>query len=160
MPYLTGENSKRTRVEPVFRWLRAHGGPGWPGELIGLAQGVEPIDTGAIRGLAFKEEAVVPPSPQRLAWMIQHADRLAPWDGRAWRLRNSELGRLLIAYVGAWRVGRGPAGALSKRQIQPALLKRPRLAFGQAAAGSSWRGVALGARGLAHPLQNETVVLA
>ena len=85
MPYLSGENTKRTRVEPVFSWLRAHGGPDWPGELVRLAQGIEPIEPGPIRQLALEDEATIPASPRRLAWMIENADRLAPWDGRAWR---------------------------------------------------------------------------
>ncbi len=85
MPYLSGESSKRTRVEPIFGWLRTHGGPDWPGELIRLAHGVEPIDPGPIRDLALEDEAIVSPSPRRLAWMIENADRLAPWDGAAWR---------------------------------------------------------------------------
>jgi hypothetical protein len=85
MPYLAGEDSKRTRVEPVFRWLRTHGGPNWPGELIRLAGGIEPIEPGPLRRLALGPEATIPPSPERLAWMIRNAHRLAPWDGRAWR---------------------------------------------------------------------------
>lgn len=49
------ENSARTRVTPVFSWLRENGGVNWPTEFL------------------------------RLAWMIRNAHRLTPQDGRRWR---------------------------------------------------------------------------
>jgi hypothetical protein len=78
-------NSKRTRVEPVFRWLRDHGDPDWPGELVALADGLDVrIETDGLERVSFEKEVQVPPSAGRLAWMIRNAERLAPVDGRRW----------------------------------------------------------------------------
>jgi hypothetical protein len=80
------ENSKRTRVEPVFRWLRENGSTGWPDRLLELADGLqtrEPV--GGAHTVVFEDERRVPASARRLAWMIRNADRLAPRDGRIWR---------------------------------------------------------------------------
>ncbi len=40
------ENSRRTRVAPVFGWLAAHGEPDWPARLVALADGLD--DSGAV----------------------------------------------------------------------------------------------------------------
>jgi hypothetical protein len=80
------QHSGRTRVTPVFTWLREHGGPDWVTELLRLADGI--IVTGSVGdvlSLCVGEEREIPASPQRLAWMIRNAHRLAPTDGRLWR---------------------------------------------------------------------------
>ena len=80
------ENSKRTRVEPVFGWLTEHGGPDWPTRLIELADGLKGIATpGALAARPeYEHERHVPASPRRLAWMIRNAGRLAPLHGSQW----------------------------------------------------------------------------
>jgi hypothetical protein len=79
-------NSKRTRVEPIFGWLRDHGDSSWPGDLLGLADGLKArIETGELESLSFEEEVQVAASPTRLAWMIRNAEGLAPVDGKRWR---------------------------------------------------------------------------
>jgi hypothetical protein len=80
------QHSGRTRVSPVFEWLRENGGPRWTMELLRLAEGIEISDSvGEIIRLWVGEERKVAPSPQRLAWLIRNAARLAPLDGREWR---------------------------------------------------------------------------
>jgi len=80
------QHSGRTRVSPVFTWLREHGGPGWVTELLRLADGIQVVDSvGELISLSVGEEREVAPSPQRLAWMIRNAHRLAPTDGRLWK---------------------------------------------------------------------------
>lgn len=80
------ENSKRTRVDPVFTWLRERGGKHWPARFIELADGIaDRPDVGKLIRLDFETERKVAPSPQRLAWMIENVERLAPRDGRQWR---------------------------------------------------------------------------
>lgn len=80
------ENSKRTRVEPVFKWLRDHAGRHWPARFVELAHGLaDPPGVGKLVHLEFLTERRVPPSPQRLAWMVENVERLAPRDGRRWR---------------------------------------------------------------------------
>jgi hypothetical protein len=80
------ENSKRSRVDPVFRWLRDNGGTKWPARLLKLVAGLQvDIVPGSLVRMDFEAEQRVPPSPRRLAWMIRNADRLVPQDGRRWR---------------------------------------------------------------------------
>src|SRR5581483_4053622 len=101
-------NSKRTRVEPVFCWLSEHGGPGWPAELLSLCEGLHlppqelpqslgrrgrskrPLvnfDPGPVicEGIHFAKERRVKASPDRLAWIIRNAHRLAPSNGKKWK---------------------------------------------------------------------------
>lgn len=80
------ENSKRTRIEPFFSWLRENGAPDWPQRFLSRAEGLAvTIQPGRVVRLAFDEEERRPASPARLAWMIVNAERLAPRDGRRWR---------------------------------------------------------------------------
>jgi hypothetical protein len=80
------QNSKRTRVEPVFDWLREHGGRDWPSQLLAQVHGLAvPVDCGPLVSLDYEREVRVAPSARRLAWMIRNAERLAPADGRKWR---------------------------------------------------------------------------
>jgi hypothetical protein len=80
------EHSGRTRVTPVFTWLRDHGGSSWVTELLNLAAGIRIANSvGEVVSLSVDEEREVPPSPERLAWMIRNAHRLAPHDGRLWK---------------------------------------------------------------------------
>jgi len=83
VPEALDTNSKRSRVEPIFGWLREHGGSSWPQEFLGLVHGLRvAIDAGELDELRFEKEVTVRPSPERLAWMIRNADRLVPLDGR------------------------------------------------------------------------------
>jgi hypothetical protein len=80
------QHSGRTRVSPVFRWLREHGDKDWVTELVRLADGIQmPDSVGAVVTLAVGKERIVEPSPARLAWMVRNAEKLAPADGRQWR---------------------------------------------------------------------------
>jgi hypothetical protein len=82
---MTSTNSKITRVQPVFSWLRENGGTNWPDRFIGLAAGLTvTIKPGELRSMDLDQERQVAASPQRLAWMIRNADSLAPSDGRKW----------------------------------------------------------------------------
>jgi hypothetical protein len=78
------QHSGRTRVTPVLKWLQAHGGDEWPTELLRLADGIKVVESiGKV--ISVVEERTVAPSPERLAWMIRNAHRLAPVDGRQWQ---------------------------------------------------------------------------
>jgi hypothetical protein len=80
------ENSKRTRVEPVFGWLRDNARPDWPERLVRLADGLQVvIQPGPFVRIELEKERRVSPSPARLAWMIRNAHRLTPREGRQWR---------------------------------------------------------------------------
>lgn len=79
------ENSKRTRVEPVFAWLRERGGREWPARLVALAHGLGVrIEPGPLVELRFEAEHTVAASTERLAWMIENVRMLIPRDGRRW----------------------------------------------------------------------------
>jgi hypothetical protein len=89
----TDTNSRRTRVEPVFRWLTRNGGPDWPRRLLHLADGLIGVTPpGSPLPGNYTKEARVAPSPTRLAWMLRHAERLAPRDGR----RHQEFTRRVL----------------------------------------------------------------
>src|SRR5262245_44882028 len=81
------ENSRRTRVRPIFTWLKEQAGEDWPARFIRLVDDLEVrIDPGRLvaGGLYFEPEHRVAPSPRRLAWLIRNAERLTPRDGRNW----------------------------------------------------------------------------
>lgn len=72
---LPDENSKRTRVDPVFGWLEAHGGDAWGARLLGLAKGLDvEINPGQV--VSTKLEFGVAASDERLAWLLEHAEAL------------------------------------------------------------------------------------
>ena len=74
---LDDQNSARTRVTPVFAWLRENGGEDWSTELLRLADGISVgDDVGRVKFLEGGEERTVPLSPARLVWMIRNAHRL------------------------------------------------------------------------------------
>jgi hypothetical protein len=79
------QNSRRTRIQPVFGWLSVHGGQTWPERMLRLVDGfaVAP-DAGNLVRLDYLQERRVRPSSRRLAWMIRNAERLTPRDGRRW----------------------------------------------------------------------------
>ena len=65
---LEDENSARTRVTPVFTWLRDNGGDGWAKSSCGWADGISVCnDIGPIQTPDVGEERLVAPSPARLA---------------------------------------------------------------------------------------------
>ena len=83
-------NSKRTRVEPVFRWLRDHGPADWPRTLVETAHGLAvAIDPGPVVAVAF--ESPFRAHPERLAWMVRNAERLLPRDVEAWRALQTRV---------------------------------------------------------------------
>ena len=86
-------NSRESRVIPTFSWLEAYGGVDWPQRLVDLAEGLEARPhCGQLVGLEFINERQVPPSNERLTWMLRNADRLTPTDGRRWRELASRIG--------------------------------------------------------------------
>lgn len=85
-PAEVDEHSGRTRVTPIFTTLRTHAGSDWVTELLQLADGIDvEASVGQVLSMNVGEELEVPPSPERLAWMIRNAHRLAPKDGRKWK---------------------------------------------------------------------------
>jgi len=82
---MADENSKRTRVEPAFSFLEKVKDKSWPGKLMELAGLGGLFDPRYFLRLHCRKEVQVPPSPARLAWMIENVDRLIPADGRRWR---------------------------------------------------------------------------
>jgi hypothetical protein len=93
MPAQSDENSKRTRVKPIFHWLKQNGGDMWPTRLLQLTEGLRISSSpGRVVSVNFEKEITVPASPQRLAWMIENVSRLVPRDARRWReLRHHVL---------------------------------------------------------------------
>jgi hypothetical protein len=86
------ENSKRTRIEPFFSWLRDNGATHWPQTFLARVEGLAvAIEIGQLVRIAFDVEQRRPASPARLAWMIINAERLAPRDGRRWREYRSRV---------------------------------------------------------------------
>jgi hypothetical protein len=68
LPTPPDTNSKRTRVEPVFDWLRTSGDRSWPQDLVGIANGLTvPIDTGELESLHFEKAVQVPATLARLS---------------------------------------------------------------------------------------------
>ena len=77
-------NSRRTRVEPVFRWVRDEAPVDWAGRLVHMAHGVGvAVDPGAVLSVAFEVSSRA--SLERLAWLVRNAERLLPRDVRLWR---------------------------------------------------------------------------
>src|SRR2546430_9241925 len=79
-------NSKRSRVEPVFGWFEEQVDHTWPSRLVRLSSGLTDFpDPGVLQSLIFRKEVSVPPSTDRLGWMIENAELLAAHDGARWR---------------------------------------------------------------------------
>jgi hypothetical protein len=91
-------NSKITRVQPIFSWLRANADCTWGARLVEMANGVAALHScGGIVGMELDPERKVPATPDRLRWMIKNADRLAPTDGRLWQeLRRRVADRVQV----------------------------------------------------------------
>lgn len=79
-------NSKVSRVQPVFGWLRQLGGADWPYRLVSESSGlaVRPL-CGRVEQVHLDPEYAAPPTTARLAWMIRNISRLVPQDGKVWR---------------------------------------------------------------------------
>jgi hypothetical protein len=72
---MVDENSRRTRVEPVFGWFHQHSPPGWPERLLQLAEGLGiEIHPGEVKRVFF--EVGVPASQSRLDWLLENTDGL------------------------------------------------------------------------------------
>ena len=71
------ENSKVSRVDPVFGWLEEQGGADWPTRILELAHGLEAtIEPGRLEKLDYLKEVTVPASDERLAWLSERAEEL------------------------------------------------------------------------------------
>jgi hypothetical protein len=78
-------NSRVSRVRPIFAWLRDHGGPSWPTQLLRMAEGMPSLlQCGPVTQMHLDCEEKVGPTPERLAWMLSHSAELTPRDGRRW----------------------------------------------------------------------------
>jgi hypothetical protein len=78
-------NSKVTRVQPIFGWLIAKGGPDWPAQLLEMADGFSILgECGAFKKHWLDPERKVPATKDRLIWMLRNANSLTPRDGRRW----------------------------------------------------------------------------
>lgn len=72
---MADENSKRSRVDPVFGWLKAHRKPDWPLRLLRLADGLQvELDPGRATSVTF--ETAVLASQERLDWLVENVSRL------------------------------------------------------------------------------------
>jgi hypothetical protein len=112
------ENSKRTRVEPVFAWLHEHGGNEWPARLIALAHGLEVrIEPGPLVGLRFEVEHTVAASPERLAWMLENVPTLIPRDGRRWAELQARVLRHPLRDEVVQRLRRGEAAGIPRELV-------------------------------------------
>jgi hypothetical protein len=111
----TDTNSKRTRIEPIFKWLKTHGAPDWGNSLLRLADGLLDLrPPGHVGECRCEEEVIVPPCAARLAWMIRNVARLVPVDGRLWqectrRLRTCRNKEGILAALDADKPSRIPA---------------------------------------------------
>jgi hypothetical protein len=91
----TDTSSRRTRVLPVFSWLRDHGAPGWANTLVATAAGLAHVPrVGPVSRVHLESELKVVAGPRRLRWMLANGPRLAPSDGRRWREVGSRTGRM------------------------------------------------------------------
>jgi hypothetical protein len=87
-------NSMLTRVRPVFGWLRENGGEFWPEQLVRMAGITDLKQFGRLLRMKLEAEQEVPPTRERLFWMLQNVERLAPVDGRRWeKLRATVINR-------------------------------------------------------------------
>ena len=77
-------NSMVTRVRPVFGWLRDNAGENWPEQLVKLANVTGLKRCGRFVRMELERERKVPPTRERLIWMLENVERLAPRDGKRW----------------------------------------------------------------------------
>lgn len=90
---ISDTNSRVSRVLPVFGWLATNGSRDWATDLLGLAEGLRArLDPGKVLSVVLDPEVRVEPSAERLRWMVENVELLAPRDGRRWReLRDRVL---------------------------------------------------------------------
>ena len=69
------ENSKRSRVDPVFGWLDQSAGDDWAAQLLQLAKGLT-VEPNPGRVIKTSLEFGVAASPERLAWLLDNAGKL------------------------------------------------------------------------------------
>jgi len=110
-------NSRTTRVQPIFGWLRANGGKSWPAQLLGLADGISGLNNcGSIKKIELESERSVLATPARLAWMITNADKLTPRDGSQWKKLRQRVADLDKVEKALAELGQG------RRTIQQSLV--------------------------------------
>ena len=108
-------NSRKTRVLPVFGWLKENGEEYWPARLVALADGVEKLtDAGEIVAVHLKRERRVRATSERLIWMLENGRRLAPCDGKKWRelIRRTEDLDAVRNGIEKLKAGKNPARKL------------------------------------------------
>jgi hypothetical protein len=96
-------NSMITRVRPVFGWLRDNGEGAWPEQVVKLANITGLTNCGRFVGMDLDPEREVPPTRERLIWMLRNVERLAPVDGRRWedlKARTANRDQVLAAHDG------------------------------------------------------------
>jgi hypothetical protein len=72
-------NSKVTRVQPVFNWLKMSNVSNWAQVLVNMADGLKhKPKCGTVIDVVINKEKTMPASPTRLAWMLSNAERLRP----------------------------------------------------------------------------------
>ena len=113
---MTTTNSKVSRVQPVFGWLKNRKTRDWPQRLVELAEGLNhKPQCGAVIRVAFDPEEKVPPTAERLAWMIRNVERIVPQDGKLWReplrrMANQEKTASALALLDAGQTQHLPRG--------------------------------------------------
>src|SRR4051812_23207562 len=96
-------SSMTTRVRPVFDWLRDNCEETWPEKIVKLANITGLKSCGRIIEMHLDPEREVPPTRDRLIWMLRNVERLAPIDGRRWealRARTANRDQVLAAHDG------------------------------------------------------------
>lgn len=105
-------NSRLTRVQPVFKWLKEQDDEFWPARLVSLAHGVEKLaNCGPIERVHLDLELEVSATPARLIWMLENASRLVPSNGRNWgqlSKRVADQAKVREA-IEALKAGKAPA---------------------------------------------------
>ena len=109
-------NSKVTRVQPIFNWLKKSKISDWAQILVDMSEGLNhKLKCGTVIDVVVNLEKTVPASPTRLAWMLRNAERLRPNSERS----CEELKKRMANHVAV-------SAALSKLEKETGVVALPR----------------------------------
>jgi len=116
---MNSTNSKITRVQPVFSWLRQNGESNWPDRFLQLVTGIAiPIKAGKLLLMDLEQEREVAASPARLAWMLRNGNRLAPKDGHLWLELKHRISDTPKVEAALKLLERGETQGLGKQRLE------------------------------------------